>query len=190
MRRAPRCGVEVVETGRGGDVTYHGPGQLIGYPIIDLKPDRCDVRRYVAALAEMMVRISKLYGIDAGQVAGKIGAWVDRASPSQWPGSDAARDAAKIGAIGVRISRWITMHGFALNVTTDLAGFELIVPCGIADYGVTSLAALGASPGPLFELALSAAPIAGEVFAADMAPLIDARDDELSVAMLARRTGF
>ena len=127
-----------------------------------------------------MMRIGKLYGIDAGHVAGKIGAWVDRASPRQWPGSDAARDAAKIGAIGVRISRWITMHGFALNVTTDLAGFELIVPCGIADYGVTSLAALGASPGPLFELALSAAPIAGEVFAADMAPLIDARDDELS----------
>jgi lipoyl(octanoyl) transferase len=117
-------GIEVSETGRGGDVTYHGPGQIVGYPIIDLRPDRCDVHRYVRDLEEVMIRVCADYGVRAGRIQGLTGAWV---------GTE------KVGAIGVRISRWITSHGFAFNVGTNLQHFGLIVPCGIADRGVTSL---------------------------------------------------
>ena len=119
-------GVEVFETGRGGDVTYHGPGQLVAYPIIDLNPDRRDVHRYVRDLEAVMIGVCADYGLAAERVKGMSGAWLG---------------AAKIGAIGVRISRWVTSHGCAFNVTTDLDFFNLIVPCGIADRGVTSLAA-------------------------------------------------
>lgn len=130
--RLSSLGVDVFETGRGGDVTYHGPGQLVGYPIIDLNPDRRDVHRYVRDLEEMMIRVCASYGLAAGRVKGFSGAWIDD---------------EKIGAIGVRISRWITSHGFAFNVSTDIDFFNLIVPCGIADRGVTSLAAkLGKAP--------------------------------------------
>jgi lipoyl(octanoyl) transferase len=121
-------GVEVFETGRGGDVTYHGPGQLVGYPVIDLAPDRKDVRRYVKDLEEVMIRASGRYGVEAGRLEGLIGTWVDVAGAGR-----------KIGAIGVRISRWITSHGFAFNVSSDMDAFSLIVPCGIRDHGVTSL---------------------------------------------------
>jgi lipoyl(octanoyl) transferase len=125
-------GVEIFETGRGGDVTYHGPGQLVGYPILDLNPDRRDVHRYVRDLEEVMIRVCAAYGLAADRIKGFSGAWI----------SD-----EKIGAIGVRISRWVTSHGFAFNVTTDVEFFNLIVPCGIADRGVTSLAAqLGRAP--------------------------------------------
>lgn len=122
--RLDELGVAVAEAGRGGDVTFHGPGQVVGYPIIDLKPDRCDVHRYVRDIEEVMIRVCADYGLQAGRIAGLTGTWI---GPE------------KIGAIGVRISRWVTSHGFAFNVTTDLDAFRLIVPCGIADRGVTSL---------------------------------------------------
>lgn len=117
-------GVEVVESGRGGDVTFHGPGQLVGYPIIDLRPDRCDIHRYVRDLEEVLIRTAAVFGVTAARVPRLTGVWV---------GQD------KLAAIGVRIARWITSHGFALNVSTDLTYFDLIVPCGIRDRGVTSL---------------------------------------------------
>ncbi|MBL02243.1 MAG: lipoyl(octanoyl) transferase [Acidobacteria bacterium] len=120
-------GIQVVEVGRGGDVTYHGPGQLVGYPIVDLRPDRCDVRRYMRDLEEVMIRTAGTFGVTAERVSGLTGVWVGN---------------AKLGAIGVRISRWITSHGFAFNVMTDLEYFNLIVPCGIKDRPATSLSAL------------------------------------------------
>lgn len=140
-------GVSVHETGRGGDVTYHGPGQIVGYPILDLRPDRCDVHRYVRDLEEVMIRVARRYGIDAGRIAGLTGTWVG---------------AEKLGAIGVRISRWITSHGFAFNVSTDLDDFSLIVPCGIGDKGVTSLEQLLGRPITVEEVE----PIVADEFAA------------------------
>jgi lipoyl(octanoyl) transferase len=124
-------GVDVHETGRGGDITYHGPGQIVGYPIMDLQPDRCDVHRYVRDIEEVLIRTASDYGVEAGRVVGLTGVWVGR---------------EKLAAIGVRIARWVTSHGFAFNVTTDLEYFNLIVPCGIGDRGVTSLARLLGHP--------------------------------------------
>ena len=128
--RLDELGVSVNETGRGGDVTYHGPGQIVGYPIISLKPDRLDVHRYVRDLEEVLIRACADYGLAAERLSGLTGAWV----------AHDTRGLQKIAAIGVRIARWITSHGFALNVNADLTYFDLIVPCGIRDRGVTSLA--------------------------------------------------
>ena len=122
------AGVEVFDTGRGGDVTYHGPGQLVGYPIFDLNPDRRDVHRYVRDLEEALILVLAAFGITGVRVKGLTGVWVGP------PGRE-----EKVAAIGVRISRWITSHGFALNVSTDLGPFGLIVPCGIVDRGITSI---------------------------------------------------
>jgi len=135
--RLAELGVEIYETGRGGDVTYHGPGQVVGYPILDLRPDRCDVHAYVRDLEEVLIRASKHFGVEAARVRGLTGIWVG---------------AEKLAAIGVRISRWITSHGFAFNVNTDLSHFNLIVPCGITDRGVTSLQKLLGRPVDMSEV--------------------------------------
>jgi lipoyl(octanoyl) transferase len=124
-------GVEIFETGRGGDVTYHGPGQLVGYPILDLRPDRCDVHKYVRDLEEALIQAAAALGVATERIQGLTGVWAGK---------------NKLAAIGVRISRWITSHGFAFNVGTNLGHFDLIVPCGIADKGVTSLEVLLGRP--------------------------------------------
>jgi lipoyl(octanoyl) transferase len=143
-------GVEVHESGRGGDITYHGPGQIVGYPIMDLRPDRCDVHRYVRDIEEVLIRTASDYGVEAGRVEGLTGVWVGR---------------EKLAAIGVRISRWVTSHGFAFNVTTDLEYFNLMVPCGIADRSVTSLAQLLGHPVDRVEVEDRIVAHFGDVFA-------------------------
>jgi lipoyl(octanoyl) transferase len=150
-----RAGVAVHETGRGGDVTYHGPGQLVGYPIFDLTPDRRDVHRYVRDLEEVLIRAVARFGITAGRVPGLTGVWVGE------PGRE-----EKLAAIGVRISRWITSPGFALNVATDLEHFRLIVPCGIADRGVTSMARLLGRPVAMADVQAAVAGAIAGVFGA------------------------
>ena len=124
LRELSARGVEFVETDRGGDVTFHGPGQVVGYAIVDLTRRKRDLHRYLRDLEEVIVRAVAEFGIDAGRVPGLTGVWVGD---------------AKLAAIGVRVSRWITHHGFALNVDTDLSTFDLIVPCGITDKRVTSM---------------------------------------------------
>jgi len=142
-------GVEIHETGRGGDITYHGPGQLVGYPIIDLKPDRCDVHRYVRDLEDVLIRTASDYGVLAERVDGLTGVWVGR---------------EKLAAIGVRIARWVTSHGFALNVTTNLEHFSLNVPCGIAGKEVTSLERLTGRPVPMADVQAAVAQAFAAVF--------------------------
>ena len=178
-------GVTISETGRGGDVTFHGPGQLVAYPIVDLKPERCDVRKYVRDLAEIMIGIASDYGVAAGVLPGDpklVGVWADETSPKTWNEARAlARSRgevadddlppprlAKIGAIGVRLARWVTMHGFALNVATDLSGFRLIVPCGIPSLGVASLTTLGAEPPSVETVARASIPHFDRVLDAEM----------------------
>ena len=141
-------GVQVHESGRGGDVTYHGPGQLVGYPIFDLSPDRRDLHRYVRDVEEALIRAVGRFGVQATRIPGLTGVWV---------GDE------KLAAIGVRVSRWVTSHGFALNVSTDLRYFSLIVPCGITDRGVTSLERLVGTV-PWTDVEVSVAQAFGDVF--------------------------
>ncbi len=123
-------GVELVISDRGGDATYHGPGQIVAYPIFDLRPDWMDIKRFVRMLEQAMIDTCADHGVAAGRLPGEPGTWLD--------GPDGVPD-RKIGAVGLRFSRWVTQHGLALNVNTDLAAFDLIVPCGIQGKGVTSL---------------------------------------------------
>ena len=146
-----RRGVEVAECDRGGQVTYHGPGQLVGYPILDLNPDRRDIRRYVRDLQEVLVRTLAAFGVRAegkGEAA-LIGVWVGE---------------AKIASIGVHLSRWITTHGFALNVSPDLDYFAAIVPCGLPSVRMTSNADLTGERPALSEVAAVCAGHCAEVF--------------------------
>ena len=145
--------VEVVETDRGGDVTYHGPGQVVGYPVVDLKQLRQDVKWYLERLEEVLIRTVDRWGIRASRVEGMTGAWVGD---------------AKIGAIGVRVQRWVTSHGFALNVSTDLDYFARIVPCGLEGRGVTSMAREMGRDVSLEEVREALVEIFGAVFGREM----------------------
>lgn len=144
-------GVEVVESDRGGQVTYHGPGQLVGYPVLDLNPDRRDLRRYVRDLQEVLVRVLAEVEVSAEAKSQdpEIGVWV------------AGR---KVASLGVHVSRWITTHGFALNVTTDLSYFAAIVPCGLQGVEMTSVAELTGRTLPLEEMAERCVHHLAEVF--------------------------
>jgi lipoyl(octanoyl) transferase len=153
--RLAEQGIELVETGRGGDVTYHGPGQLVGYPILDLSPDRRDVHRYVRDLEEVLIRSVAAFGVNAGRSPGLTGVWVGE---------------TKLAAIGVRIARWVTSHGFALNVGTNLDHFRLIVPCGISDKGVTSLEALTGHPVTMNAVEAAVSTAFAEVFDRRVSP--------------------
>lgn len=128
--RLQEMGVTFVKTNRGGDITYHGPHQVVGYPILDLEYFFTDLGKYMRALEEVIIRTVAQYGIEAGRLAGSTGVWLD---------PEIRGKARKICAMGVRCSRWVTMHGFALNVNTDLNYFNYIVPCGITDKSVTSI---------------------------------------------------
>lgn len=130
------AGVEVFESSRGGDVTYHGPGQLVGYPIVDLRPRGSDVHAYLRELEEVLIGVLSTYGLKAERKAGCTGAWV--------------RD-EKVAAIGIAVRGWVTSHGFALNVAPIMEHFSLIVPCGLAQYRVTSLAHLLGAAAPTME---------------------------------------
>jgi lipoyl(octanoyl) transferase len=145
-----RLGVELFETGRGGDVTYHGPGQLVGYPIIKLLPGQQDIRRYVRNIQETLIRAARDFGVEAEPRGGEhVGVWVGD---------------KKLAAIGIRISRWVTMHGFAFNISANLNYFQLIIPCGIRDHGVTSLQELLGIPVEMGAVTESVARHFGEVF--------------------------
>jgi lipoyl(octanoyl) transferase len=150
-----RQGIEVFETNRGGDVTYHGPGQLVGYPIFQLEGKRQDVRRYVRDVEEAMIRACASFGVTAGRIPDWTGVWV---------GEKGQPGAAKIGAIGVHLSHWRTSHGFALNVSTDLSHFQLIVPCGIREAGVTSLERVLDRTVPMGDVEQKVAQAFGELF--------------------------
>ncbi len=130
VRLAER-GAELVPVDRGGDITFHGPGQLVGYPILDLDHFYTDIHRYLRELEEAIIGTCADYGLSAGRIDGRTGVWI---------GPDERGPERKICAMGIRCSRWVTMHGFAFNMNTDLEWFNFIVPCGIADRGVTSLA--------------------------------------------------
>lgn len=148
-----RQGITVQETNRGGDITYHGPGQLVGYPILDLQALRQSVHGYVRHLEEVLIRTVADFGVSAGRLEGLTGVWVGT---------------RKIAAIGVAIRHWVTMHGFALNVAPCLEHFGLIIPCGIADKGVTSLTQILGRPVALEEVRPGLIQHFGEVFGLEM----------------------
>ena len=146
-RLATELGATLFKIRRGGDITFHGPGQLVGYPILDLDNFFTDIHRYMRFLEESVIQALADYGLQAGRIEGLTGVWLEN------EGSMGQTGARKICAMGVKASRWVTMHGFALNVNTDLRYFDHIVPCGIADKAVTSLAAELGYKVPLDEVA-------------------------------------
>jgi lipoyl(octanoyl) transferase len=161
--------VEFYESSRGGDVTYHGPGQLVGYPILQLGTIRKDVVWYVRMLEEVMIRTSAEFGVCAVREAGKTGIWVTNEEKDITQSSQRREiPAEKLGAIGVHISRWVTSHGFAYNVATDLRNFDLIVPCGIAGRKATSLEKLLGRGVKVSEVAPKVAQHFGDVFGLEM----------------------
>jgi lipoyl(octanoyl) transferase len=161
-----QMGVAFFETDRGGDITYHGPGQLVGYPIFDLAGIRRDVTWYVRSLEEAMIRATSEFGVAARRVSGRTGVWVD--GPAGQNGVPAEEE--KLAAIGVHLSRWVTSHGFAYNVSTCLRYFDLIVPCGIADKRATSLEKLLGRPVSIGEVAPRVAAHLAELFGLALRP--------------------
>jgi lipoyl(octanoyl) transferase len=174
-----RGGVDLHPTDRGGDITLHAPGQLVVYPVVDLAPDRCDVRRWVGALAELMRRVVRSYGVESGTVPGLVGLWADRRAPGAWTDAPSAGEIAKLGAIGVRISRWVTLHGCALNLSPDLDLYRFIVPCGIREHGVTSVAELTGQAPDIEQAAEHALRELGELLDAVVTPLKEVTDTAL-----------
>ena len=164
-----QMGVSFFETNRGGDITYHGPGQLVGYPILNLAEIRRDVAWYVRSLEEAMIRATAEFGIVCKRVVGCTGVWVDVKEAME------CKDEEKLAAIGVHLSRWVTSHGFAYNVSTDLRYFDLIVPCGIAGKRATSLEKLLGRCVEMKEAAPRLAARLGEIFGLD--PRACGRDD-------------
>ncbi|MCL4394051.1 MAG: lipoyl(octanoyl) transferase LipB [Chloroflexi bacterium] len=158
-----KLGIEVFRVERGGDVTYHGPGQLVGYPILDLHNFRTDVGWFVRSIEETLIRVLEDFGIHGKRIEKLVGVWVDQASPVQ--------PEAKVVQIGARIEQWITYHGFALNVDPNVAHFDLIVPCGISDKAVTSMARVLQKPVDAGKVRASVAARFGEVFGAEMVPV-------------------
>jgi lipoyl(octanoyl) transferase len=150
---AARPGTEVVETDRGGDVTYHGPGQLVGYPILDLRRLRTDVKWYLERLEDVLIAAAGAMGVEACRAEGMTGAWAA---------------GGKLAAIGVRVERWVTSHGFALNVSTDLAAFAQIIPCGLPDRRVTSLERESGRRVPLGEARTAVLESFGRIFGREM----------------------
>ncbi len=172
-------GLRVFRADRGGDVTYHGPGQLVGYPIINLAAERRNVRRLISDLEEVLIRTASDFGVQAHRIPGWAGIWLGQKE----------HYARKLAALGVRISKWVTSHGMALNVHTDLSCFNLIVPCGIGKAGVTSLECeLGYAP-PMSEVKASIIRNAGEIFGVEtVLGSVDQRT--VSVAILRYRRGI
>ncbi len=157
-----QMGVSFFETDRGGDITYHGPGQLVGYPILNLAEIRRDVAWYMRSLEEAMIRATAEFGIASRRVAGRTGVWVD--APTGQHGEE------KLAAIGVHLSRWVTSHGFAYNVSTDLRYFDLIVPCGIEDKRATSLEKILGRGVKMEEVSPRIAAHLGELLGLDLQP--------------------
>jgi lipoyl(octanoyl) transferase len=173
-----QMGVSFFETNRGGDITYHGPGQLVGYPILNLAEIRRDVGWYVRSLEEAMIRATAEFGIASRRVPGCTGVWVDvQGGTEAEDGKEVkeVKDEEKLAAIGVHLSRWVTSHGFAYNVSTDLRYFDLIVPCGIAGKRATSLEKLLGRRVEMKETARRIAAHLGELFG--LTPRACGRDD-------------
>ena len=178
-----QMGVSFFETNRGGDITYHGPGQLVGYPILNLNEIRRDVAWYVRSLEEAMIRATAELGIPSKRVPGRTGVWVD--GPGRQEGKkevEEMKDEEKLAAIGVHLSRWVTSHGFAYNVSTDLRYFDLIVPCGIADRRATSLEKLLGRRMELQEVAPRIAAQLGKIFGLAPRPLGQGTLEEMLAA--------